>query len=55
MSNVIPLDLFINIVRDDVTPRMDDYGRVLLIGALCSREPAADQCAAEAGDAQGGD
>lgn len=34
MSNVTPIDPFLSFWRDDVTPHMDDYGRVLLIGAF---------------------
>jgi hypothetical protein len=34
MGDVIQLDPFTSIVRDDVPPHIDDFGRVLLIGAF---------------------
>jgi hypothetical protein len=34
MANVIPFELGAITVRDDVPPHMDDYGRILLIGAF---------------------
>ncbi|SED44465.1 hypothetical protein [Pseudomonas migulae] len=47
MGDVIQFDPFTSIVRDDVPPHMDDFGRGLLIGAFSDlvklRDGAADE------------
>lgn len=47
MGDVIQFDPFSSIVRDDEPPHMDDFGRVLLIGAFSDlmklRDGAADE------------
>jgi hypothetical protein len=47
MGNVIQFDPFTSVVRDDEPPYMDDFGRLLLIGAFSDlvklRDSATDE------------
>ncbi|MHC8289488.1 hypothetical protein ACYZUD_22275 [Pseudomonas sp. XS1P51] len=55
MGDVIQFDPLTSIVRDDVLPHMDDFGRVLLIGAFGDlvklRDDAADKHSRQKTDA----
>jgi hypothetical protein len=47
MGDVISFDPFASIVRDDVLPHMDDFGRVLLICAFSDLVALRDSAANE--------
>lgn len=49
MGDVIPFDPFTSVVRDDVPPHMDDFGRLLLIGAFSDLVKLRDSAANEHG------
>ena len=47
MGDVIQFDPFTSIVRDDVPPHMDDFGRLLLIAAFSDLVKLRDSAANE--------